>query len=152
MTLRRLVTWGGAALLILGAIAWAAWPSNSSPATPEQRAHELATEIRCPDCQALSVADSSSTSAQAIRVDLLRRTRAGESDAEIRSVYVDRYGLGILLKPESSGVGLLVWGLPVLAFALGAVGLAFAFVRWRREPRLQATTADEALVDKVRAG
>jgi cytochrome c-type biogenesis protein CcmH len=149
---RRVLAWGGAALLILGAIAWAAWPTSSGPQTPAQRAHELATEIRCPDCQALSVADSSSTSAQAIRVDLLRRTRAGQSDAEIRSVYVDRYGLGILLKPQSSGVGLLVWGLPVLAFALAAAGLTLAFVRWRREPRLHATTADEALVDGVRTG
>lgn len=146
---RRVVLWGGAALLIAVAIAWAAWPSAGSP-TPAQRAHELATEIRCPDCEGVSVADSSSSSAQAIRADLTRRTKAGESDAQIRSVYVARYGAEILLKPQGSGLGLLVWGLPVVAFALAAVGLAFAFVRWRRQPRLAATAADEALVDGAR--
>ena len=151
MRVRRFLIWGGAALLIVGALVWAAWPSGR-PQTAADRAHELATEIRCPDCEALSVADSSSSSAQAIRADLVRRTRAGESDAEIRSVYVARYGVSILLKPQSSGLGILVWGLPVLAFALGAAGLAFALARWRRQPRLAATDADEKLVDRARSG
>jgi cytochrome c-type biogenesis protein CcmH len=148
---RRLLVWGGAAVLIVGALVWAAWPSGGTE-TAADRAHELATEIRCPDCEALSVADSSSSSAQAIRADLTRRTKEGESDAEIRSVYVARYGVSILLKPQSSGLGILVWGLPVLAFALGAAGLVLALARWRRQPRLHATNADEELVDGARSG
>ena len=151
MTGRRLVLWGGAAALVVGALVWAAWPSSGTT-TPAARAHELATELRCPDCQALSVADSDSSSAEAIRADLARRTKAGESDAEIRQVYIDRYGDSILLKPPSSGLGLLVWVLPVVAVALAIVGLGLALVRWRREPRLQATDADEALVHGARAG
>ena len=67
-------------------------------------------------------------------------------------MYINRYGESILLKPPSSGLGLLVWVLPVVAVALAIVGLGFAFVRWRREPRLQATDADEALVQGARAG
>ncbi|HEV2311430.1 MAG TPA: cytochrome c-type biogenesis protein [Acidimicrobiia bacterium] len=148
---RRLLVWGGAAALVVGAIVWAAWPSAGA-ATPASRAHELATELRCPDCQALSVADSDSSSAEAIRADLLRRTKAGESDTEIRQVYIDRYGESILLKPTSTGLGLLVWVLPVVALALGAVGLGLAFAKWRGQPRLRATDADEALVEQARAG
>ncbi len=151
MTGRRLLVWGGAAALVVGAIVWAAWPSSGT-ATPASRAHELATELRCPDCEALSVADSNSTSAEAIRADLLRRTKAGESDAEIRQVYINRYGESILLKPTSTGLGLLVWVLPVLALALAAVGLGLAFAKWRGQPRLQATEADEALVEEARTG
>jgi cytochrome c-type biogenesis protein CcmH len=143
--------WGGAAALVIGAIVWAAWPSSGA-ATPASRAHELATELRCPDCQALSVADSDSSSAEAIRTDLLRRTTAGESDAAIRQVYVNRYGESILLKPTSNGLGLLVWVLPVVALALGVVGLGLAFAKWRGQPRLHATDADEALVESARAG
>lgn len=151
MTGRRLLMWGGAAALVIGAIVWAAWPSSGA-ATPASRAHELATELRCPDCQALSVADSDSSSAEAIRTDLLRRTTAGESDADIRQVYVNRYGESILLKPTSNGLGLLVWVLPVVALALGLVGLGLAFAKWRGQPRLHATDADEALVERARAG
>ena len=151
MTGRRLLVWGGAAALVVGAIVWAAWPSSGT-ATPASRAHELATELRCPDCQALSVADSTTTSAEAIRADLLRRTTAGESDAEIRQVYINRYGESILLKPTSTGLGLVVWVLPVVVLALAAVGLGLAFAKWRGQPRLQATDADEALVEEARAG
>jgi cytochrome c-type biogenesis protein CcmH/NrfF len=151
VTGRRVLLWGGAAALVVGAIVWAAWPS-SGVATPASRARELATELRCPDCQALSVADSDSSSAEAIRADLLKRTTAGESDAEIRQVYINRYGESILLKPTSSGLGLLVWVLPVVALALGVVGLGLAFAKWRGQPRLRATDADEALVEQARAG
>ena len=147
---KRLAVWGGAACLVVGALVWAAWPTSGTQ-TSAQRAHELATELRCPDCQALSVADSDSSSAQAIRADLARRTKAGESDAEIRGVYINRYGESILLKPPSSGLGLLVWVLPVVAVAVAAVGLAFAFARWRREPSLRASEDDEALVQRARA-
>jgi cytochrome c-type biogenesis protein CcmH len=149
VTGRRVLAWGGLAALVVGALVWAAWPS-SGPPTAGQRAHELATELRCPDCQALSVADSPSSSARAIRTDLEHRTAAGQSDAHIRQVYVNRYGASILLKPSSSGLGILVWGLPVVAVAVGAAGLALALARWRRQPRLTATDADEALVDGVR--
>ncbi|HEY6319176.1 MAG TPA: cytochrome c-type biogenesis protein CcmH [Acidimicrobiia bacterium] len=151
MTRRRVLVWGGLAVLVVGTLAWAAWPSSGAT-TPASRASELATELRCPDCEALSVADSDSTSAEAIRADLLRRTKAGESDAEIRQVYIDRYGESILLKPTSNGLGLIVWVLPVVALALAAVGLALAFAKWRRQPRLEATDADEALVQRARAG
>jgi len=151
VTRRRVLVWGGLAVLVVGTLAWAAWPSSGA-ATPASRASELATELRCPDCEALSVADSDSTSAEAIRADLLRRTKAGESDAEIRQVYIDRYGESILLKPTSNGLGLIVWVLPVVALALAAVGLALAFAKWRRQPRLEATDADEALVQRARAG
>ena len=151
MTGRRVLVWGGAAALVIGALAWAAWPSAGA-STSAARAHELATELRCPDCQALSVADSDSSSAQAIRADLARRARAGESDAEIRQVYINRYGESILLKPTSHGLGLVVWVLPVVALALAAAGLGLAFARWRREPRLHPSDADEALVQRARAG
>jgi cytochrome c-type biogenesis protein CcmH len=149
VNLGRVAPWTGVAVLAVAALAWAAWPTSALP-TPAQRAHDLATELRCPDCQALSVADSPSSSARAIRADLQRRAAAGQSDAQIRQVYVDRYGPSILLKPSGGGLGILVWGLPVVAVVLGAVGLGFAFARWRRQPRLAPTDADERLVARVR--
>jgi cytochrome c-type biogenesis protein CcmH len=151
VTTRGALSWAGLAAVVVAALVWAAWPS-SGPRTAAQRAHGLATELRCPDCQALSVADSSSSTARAIRADLQRRTAAGESDATIRQVYVNRYGESILLKPSGSGLGILVWGLPVVAVALAVAGLGFAFARWRRQPRLRATPADEVLVERVRSG
>ncbi len=109
-------------------------------------------ELRCPDCEGLSVADSSTSSARAIRSDLRRRFEAGETTEQVRQAYVERYGESILLKPEGSGLGVLVWGLPAVVLVLGAGGLVLAFARWRREPQLHATEADTALVDEERRG
>lgn len=145
----RALPWLVLGAVLVGVLAWSAWPSGEAR-TVRDRARDLAVELRCPVCEALSVADSPSTTARAIRTDLRRRIVAGQSDEEIRQAYVDRYGESILLQPEGSGLGVLVWGLPVAAIVLGAGGLALALRRWGREPRLHATDADEALVTKTR--
>ncbi|MCJ7671015.1 MAG: cytochrome c-type biogenesis protein CcmH [Acidimicrobiia bacterium] len=147
--MRRVLPWAALGVVVLVVLVLAAWPDSGTP-TPQERARDLATELRCPDCEGLSVADSSTSSARAIRADLRRRLLAGESEEDVRRAYVDRYGESILLKPEGSGLGVLVWGLPVVVLVVGAGGLALALARWRREPHLQATAADEALVDETR--
>lgn len=148
MNLRGALPWGMLAALVIGAIAWTAWPSGEP--TQAERARALTGELRCPDCEGLSVADSSTSSARSIRGDIQRRIVAGESDATIRQVYVDRYGGSILLKPEGGGIGVLVWGLPVVVLVLGASGLVLTVRRWRSEPPLHASAADEALVERAR--
>ncbi len=145
----RSLAWGVLGAVVIVSLVWAAWPSGDTP-TDRERAHEVATGLRCPDCEALSVAESSTPTARAIRRDVLARVEAGASDETIRATYIERYGESIVLEPEGSGLGVLVWGLPVAALIAGAAGLVFAFRRWRREPRLHATDADEALVEKTR--
>jgi len=144
-----LVPWLVLGALVAGALVWAARSGSESAA---DRAHRIASELRCVECQSLSVADSQAPTARAERADIRRRIAAGQSDAEIRQAYVDRYGEFVLLKPASRGIGVLVWALPVIALVLGAGGLALALRRWRREPRLTATAADEELVARVRGG
>lgn len=45
---------------------------------------------------------------------------------------------------------MVVWALPVGALVLGAGGLALALRRWRTEPRLAPSSADEQLVRRTR--
>lgn len=116
------------------------------------RTQAIAEDLRCPVCQGLSVADSHSPTAEAMKEDIRRQVDAGASDADIRASYVARYGEWILLRPEASGVGALVWVLPVSALLLGAGGLALAFRRWRRQPTLSASDEDRALVEAALAG
>jgi cytochrome c-type biogenesis protein CcmH len=137
-------------VLAVVAIAIAAWPRGGDESLSEHT-RRLASEIRCVDCQSLSVADSATGTARATRADIRARIERGESDAEIRQVYVERYGETVLLKPASDGIGVLVWALPIAALVLGAGGLVLALRRWGREPRLTATEADEALVAEERA-
>jgi len=146
---RRLLPWAGLGLVVVVTLAAVLWPDGGR--SDSARAHALAEELRCPECQGLSVADSSEPTSRAMRADIRDRIEAGQSDAEIRQAMVDRFGESILLRPEGGGLGLVVWGLPVAALALGGGGLVLALRRWRREPRLRATEADEKLVDQTRS-
>ncbi|MBV9933953.1 MAG: cytochrome c-type biogenesis protein CcmH, partial [Actinobacteria bacterium] len=85
-------------------------------------------------CRELSVAESDARAAQAIRAEILRRVKAGQSPSTIRAFLVSRYGPDILLKPQGKGVAALVWVLPVVAFLIALTGLIFAFRRWRDLP------------------
>lgn len=146
--MRKWLPWVLLAVVVVGALGVVLWPDGAR--SDSARTNALAREIRCPECQGLSAANSSSTTARAIRVDIRERVDAGQSDAAIRQAYVDRYGESIVLRPEGSGLGLIVWGLPVLALVLGAGGLFLALRRWRAEPHVHATDADEALVERER--
>ena len=115
--------------------------------SPSARAHTIASELRCPVCQGLSVADSPSETAKAIYEDIRRRVDAGQPDSSIKAYYVGRYGEWVLLKPPTSGISALVWILPATALLFGAGVLALAFRRWRREPARAATDEDRALVE-----
>ncbi len=146
--IRRWGPWIALAVVVAIALAVVLWPSGSQ--STAARAHSLETELKCPECQGLSVADSQAPTSRAIRADVKRRIAAGQSDEQIRQAYVDRYGETILLNPQDSGVSLLVWILPVLVLALGATGIVFALRRNRDQPHLHATPADERLVERTR--
>jgi len=145
--LRRWLPLGALVAVIVAALIVGGAGRSHSSRSPGTRAHTIASELRCPVCQGLSVADSPSETAKAIFDDIRRRVDAGESDGAIRAHYVGSYGEWILLKPQTSGMGAVVWVLPVMALLLGAGGLALAFRRWRREPARAATDEDRALVE-----
>ncbi len=71
------------------------------------------------------------------------------SPTEPSSDYVVHHYPGTLLKPPASGVGLIVWTLPVLALVAGALGLFLAFRRWRSRPVEAVSDADRRLVDEA---
>jgi cytochrome c-type biogenesis protein CcmH len=98
----------------------------------EARMLEIATGLRCPVCQNLSVADSNSDLAREMRGLILDELRAGKSPEEIRAFFVAKYGQWILLSPTPRGFGLLVWVLPGLAAVAGLGGAAWVLRRWAR--------------------
>jgi cytochrome c-type biogenesis protein CcmH len=145
---KRVLPWLALGVLVVGVFVVVLWPGGA--ATPAERAHSIAAGLKCQECQGLSVADSNASTSDAIRADIKRRIAAGQSDGEIRQYFVDKYGETILLEPQSTGISLIVWILPVVVIAAGALGIVFALARNRREPRLHATDADEALVGRER--
>ena len=147
--IRRWGPWIALGIVVAIALAVVLWPNGEQ--SPAARAHTLETQLKCPECKGLSVAESQAPTSRAIRADIKRRIARGQSDAEIRQAYVDDYGESILLSPRDSGISLIVWVLPVVVLVLGATGIVFALRRNRGEPHLRATDADERLVERTRA-
>jgi cytochrome c-type biogenesis protein CcmH len=146
--MRKWLPWIALGVVVVVALAIVVWPRGDQ--SPAARAHTLETELKCPECEGLAVADSNAPTSRAIRADVKKRIAEGQSDEEIRQAYVARYGEEILLQPKGSGISLLVWVLPVVVLVAGAFGIGFVLARNRRAPMLHASEADEQLVERAR--
>lgn len=114
----------------------------SAPTGGGDRVQSLTKRLRCPVCQAESVADSPSETAAEMTKVVQEEVEAGRSDDEILRHFRARYGDWILLDPPRSGRTLPLWILPPAAFAVGIV-LALT----RRSP----SASTSALTDEQRA-
>jgi len=114
------------ALVALGAFVLVSAPSTSSA---QARIAHLESLVRCPSCEDLSVAQSNATSAIAVRHEIAQKVHHGSSDDQILTSLEDTYGTSILLSPPTTGLGVLLWVVPlVLVVVLGVVVLGL----WRR--------------------
>ena len=104
-----------AALLALGGLVAVELLRPAVAPTQADQARQVAAELRCPDCQALSVAESQTASAAAIRRQIAEQLAAGQTPGQIRAYFVARYGEWILLAPPSP----LAWWIPPLALLVG---------------------------------
>ena len=145
-------SWAGWAVLFVAFVALLAYGAtkDSGPHTPEERVESISRRLACPVCDGESVADSNAPESRAIRADIAKRIRAGQRDSQIRAAYVERYDEKILLTPSNDGIGIVAWGIPIVALVLGGAGIVFAVRRWSTSPRLAATDDDENVVDRER--
>ena len=97
----------------------------------EARARELSQELRCLVCQNESIDSSSAGLARDLRIIVRERLVAGDSDAEVKSYLVARYGDFVLLKPPVKPTTYLLWYGPVAILLVGAAGV-YVFFRRRR--------------------
>jgi cytochrome c-type biogenesis protein CcmH len=116
---------------------------DSSPQTVAQRAAAIEADVRCPACTDVSVADSNSTTAIAVRHQIEGLVAAGSSDADIDQTLVSEYGQTILLVPPDAGGFPLIWVIPAVlgAATLVAVGVLF----WRRSREFDALREHEVV-------
>ena len=126
--------------------------TSTEPPTNAERVQALTQQIKCPQCAGQSVAESDVAVSREIRRDIAQRVEEGQTDDEIRAYYASDtvYGPDAILSPATTGVGTLVWLLPVAALVLAAVGLAVAFRRWSSSSTQGATAADRELVQRQR--
>lgn len=98
----------------------------------EQRTSAVASELRCPVCQGLSIQDSPSELALQMRAVVRDQLAAGRTADEVKRYFVEKYGEWILLEPQARGFNVVVYVLPVAAVLLGAAAVVVAVRRWSR--------------------
>ncbi|MGZ5291340.1 MAG: cytochrome c-type biogenesis protein [Actinomycetota bacterium] len=115
---RRVLVLVGAATVVVAA-AWIAAARPDRSATLEDRVQAIASGLRCPVCQNLSVADSPSRLAGEMRGEIGAQLRDGRTDEQVRAFFVTRYGDWVLLDPPRRGLNLLPWAFPLAAVVAG---------------------------------
>ncbi|HEY7567245.1 MAG TPA: cytochrome c-type biogenesis protein CcmH [Gemmatimonadaceae bacterium] len=132
--LRRNAVAVSACLLLLSAFARAAagQAARQDSVMLEQRTSAVASHLRCPVCQGLSIQDSPSELAQQMRGVVRDQLAAGRTPEEVKQYFTEKYGEWILLEPEAHGFNVLVYILPVAAVVVGALVVVLAVRRWSR--------------------
>jgi cytochrome c-type biogenesis protein CcmH len=139
------------ALAVVAAVALAAagllvaLSRDGTPQTLDERVQAIGSKLGCVTCQNLSVADSPADTARAMRGEIRRRLRHGETPDQIESFFVDKYGQSILLSPRS----VAPWVIPGLALA-GGIGV-LAWILWRRRAAPAQASAQIRLTSGERA-
>jgi len=118
-------------LLILSGIPAAAVEPDEMLADPklERRARDISAHLRCMVCQNQSIDDSNAPLARDLRILVRERLTAGDSDEQVISFLVDRYGEFVLLKPRFAGHNLVLWLGPFVVLIVGAGALWSAYRR-----------------------
>ncbi len=90
----------------------------------------VASQLRCPVCQGLSIQDSPSELSQQMRTVVKEQLAAGKSEQQVKDYFISKYGEWILLEPQAHGFNVLVYALPALLVLGGAVFLVFIVKKW----------------------
>lgn len=102
-----------------------------SGAALDQATEDVASLMRCPVCQGLSVADSPASSAVDLKAEVRRQLALGYTRDQVIASFERSYGEFIRLEPKAEGFNWLVWLMPMLALVVGA---AVIFFRLRPQP------------------
>ncbi len=145
-----LMLWLAASLSALSAL-----PARAGEAAPlvsneaaEQHMLALTRNLRCLVCADESLAASQATLARDLRKQVLQMIERGETDQQIISYLVARYGDYVRFKPP---VDAETWALWYGPFALLALGLAVLVFNIRRRAARVDAPLDAAQRERARA-
>jgi len=110
--------------------------NNSISENIDDQVSEISYLLMCPVCQGQSVAESNSDLAKDMRSIIRKKVQEGESQKEIISYFVNRYGDSILGSPPAKGVNWLLWLLPLFSLIFGGLGMGL-FIYRSRETRIR---------------
>lgn len=121
------------AALLVAALA----PAILADPAQEARARSLDAEIRCVQCENEPIAQSTADIAVDMRRLVRERIAAGDSDAEIRDYFRDRYGDFVLFRPPWDARTWALWLAPLALLVIGLFTIFAGRGRGRTGAELQ---------------
>ncbi len=112
---------------------------------PKTTLGDVEDEVMCPVCGTPLALATEAPQAQQERRLIERLVARCKSKEEIKTALVAEFGDSVLSIPDDEGFDLAAYVVPALAVLLGAGGIAFAVVRWRRRsPGAAGPASDDA--------
>ncbi len=146
-TLRRWLPFVGLAIVLV--VALRVGTSRSAKPSIDDRVQSITSGLRCPVCVGETVADSSAPISQDIRTKVRQMLQAGDTNNQARDYILSKYP-GTSLTTPGTGLGLLVWALPVVVVGAALIGLSLAFARWRARAGVTVSDEDRLRVQEER--
>jgi cytochrome c-type biogenesis protein CcmH len=115
--------------LVLGFLAFSApaqEPLVFDSPEQEERYNQLTLELRCVVCQNQNLADSDAPLAQDLRKEIHKMMQAGQSNDQIKTFLVERYGDFVLYRPAMKGNTLALWLAPGILLGIGGIVVFFS--------------------------
>jgi cytochrome c-type biogenesis protein CcmH len=107
----------------------------------EARARDISKGLRCLVCQNQSIDDSDAPLAKDLRVLVRERITTGDSNDQVMTYVVSRYGNFVLLKPPFNMATLVLWLGPLLFIIFGLIAIVVFF---RKSQKANATLTSTA--------
>lgn len=100
---------------------------DTAPANPQQQqqALNIASQLRCPQCQNQNLLESNAPVAVSMRHQVYSMVAEGKNEVEIIGWMTERYGDFVRYNPPLTGQTLVLWALPVVLLLL------MALILWR---------------------
>ena len=121
-------------LVVLAFAAIGAVQQPQADSILEARTSEVASQLRCPVCQGLSIQDSPSELSQQMRSVVRDQLKEGKTPEEVKAYFISKYGEWILLEPKPRGFNVLVYAMPILLVLGGLAVIVLEVKKWTRPP------------------
>jgi cytochrome c-type biogenesis protein CcmH len=141
-----------AVLLLIGSAAVSAFTLEEFQFdSPQQEAEfrDLIAKLRCLVCQNESLAGSQAELAQDLRNEVYRMMRAGQSQDEILTFLVDRYGDFVLYEPPLKPSTYLLWFGPFVLIGIAGYVVVRTIVSKKRAPDGDLSEADRERIQTL---
>lgn len=120
-------------------------PDGSKPSaeTVDGQAALIASKLRCPVCQGVSLVDSPSGMAAKMRSQVRELVANGYSEEQVLRYFERSYGEFVRLQPPLRGLNVLLWILPGVVL-LGGAAFVFRLARSPSAASVRSSASTEA--------